>query len=398
MNRFVWDEYTWNPDPNSPFTEFNGKLIPSRIPLSALISGKSNSICLIHPTHLGSRSDYRWPFSSESPISFIDIQEIIPSHMPRTSDHRWSIHCRRIAPGGQGATNGNHLRKMGEIATRIGGEVYRNRERIFPDFQLLVSAWCCSFNLATFNAVFSQFGSPEILEIWPSLQNSPILSEFGWSPLINDAFLKNQIFFSGKPPSLSSRSFSLLNSFYGSWKGKSSDKNSLKTVDTSAVIPGLLALHIRRGDFAEHCNGLFDWSSTWNGFNHFPGLPDRFDMPEDSEERREEYRRRCYPNVTEIAAKVRKIVTDRELEQGSSACSRFNNKKLKRIYVMTNGHESWIEELKTALHADMPDYWEAIHSSRDLTLTWEQRFVAQALDMLVAERADVFVGNGVCAL
>jgi hypothetical protein len=38
---FVFDDYTWNPD-GSIFTDYNGHLIPSRIPLTALLGGKYN--------------------------------------------------------------------------------------------------------------------------------------------------------------------------------------------------------------------------------------------------------------------------------------------------------------------------------------------------------------------
>lgn len=37
--RFVFDNFTWERD-GPEFTEYNGKLIPSRIPLSTMISGQ----------------------------------------------------------------------------------------------------------------------------------------------------------------------------------------------------------------------------------------------------------------------------------------------------------------------------------------------------------------------
>jgi len=40
------------------------------------------------------------------------------------------------------------------------------------------------------------------------------------------------------------------------------------------------------------------------------------------------------------------------------------------------------------------DEWEHIGSSRDLRLTREQRHNSQAMDMAVAQRAEVFIGNG----
>ena len=42
ISSFVFDNYTWNPD-GPDYTDYNGKLIPSRIPLSAIMSGKINS-------------------------------------------------------------------------------------------------------------------------------------------------------------------------------------------------------------------------------------------------------------------------------------------------------------------------------------------------------------------
>lgn len=39
LSRFVFDDYIWNPD-GSVYSDYNGKLIPSRIPLTALVGGK----------------------------------------------------------------------------------------------------------------------------------------------------------------------------------------------------------------------------------------------------------------------------------------------------------------------------------------------------------------------
>lgn len=36
---FVFDDYIWNPD-GSIYSEYNGRLIPSRIPISAILGGK----------------------------------------------------------------------------------------------------------------------------------------------------------------------------------------------------------------------------------------------------------------------------------------------------------------------------------------------------------------------
>ena len=62
---------------------------------------------------------------------------------------------------------------------------------------------------------------------------------------------------------------------------------------------------------------------------------------------------------------------------------------------MTNGKAPYIANLKRALWDAAPGEWDSISSSRDLALNWEQKFVAQAVDVLVAQRAQVLIGNGV---
>ena len=67
--------------------------------------------------------------------------------------------------------------------------------------------------------------------------------------------------------------------------------------------------------------------------------------------------------------------------------------RLDRVFVMTNGAPEWVALLKQALAAT--GHYKHVASSRDLVLSWEQKYVAQAVDMLVGQRAQVFIGNGV---
>lgn len=46
-SRFVFADYVWNPD-GSPYSHYNGKLIPSRIPLTALVGGKFHYLQTYH--------------------------------------------------------------------------------------------------------------------------------------------------------------------------------------------------------------------------------------------------------------------------------------------------------------------------------------------------------------
>ncbi|KAJ2974143.1 hypothetical protein NUW54_g11938 [Trametes sanguinea] len=66
---------------------------------------------------------------------------------------------------------------------------------------------------------------------------------------------------------------------------------------------------------------------------------------------------------------------------------------LENVYIMTNGAVEWVDALKAALRAT--GRWKNVASSRDLVLNWEQKYVAQAVDMLIGQRAQMFVGNGV---
>ena len=114
----------------------------------------------------------------------------------------------------------------------------------------------------------------------------------------------------------------------------------------SLAIPGLLAIHVRRGDFKGHCVHLAKWSSDWNAFNSFPEFHDKFDRPTDggwgetSEANVELYVRRCYPSIEQIIEKVSQV-------QKEAA------DPLRYLYIMTNGPRSWVEELKSALAQNM---------------------------------------------
>lgn len=190
-----------------------------------------------------------------------------------------------------------------------------------------------------------------------------MVTEFRWSSLILDGFNRNKKLYA---------------------------PNGLTTgtpADPYPVIPGLLALHIRRGDFELHCRGLAEWGSTWTGFNQLPNLFDHFDPPPHPKEGNvtqeiyDAYAKSCYPSIEDI---VQKVADVKQTKAG---------KALSNIYIMTNGKHPWLTNLKNALHKSGD--WNQISSSRELKVSWEQKFVVQSIDMVVGHRADVFVGNGV---
>jgi hypothetical protein len=208
---------------------------------------------------------------------------------------------------------------------------------------------------------------PRMADAWPQLLESPIVTDWAWSPLVTSGVEGNA---ARIHPALA--------------RGGARD--------TRALLPGLLALHIRRRDFSEHCEHLARWRSQWNALNVGPDFPDTFDPPpgggdgEYTPELLAYYMRHCYPDIPQIVARVREV----------SADARAQGHTLDRIYILTNGAPEWLSELKAALRG--VQQWQSIGTSRDLWLSREQKYVAQAMDQLVATRAEVFVGNPVRTL
>lgn len=231
--------------------------------------------------------------------------------------------------------------------------------------------------------------------MWPRLSNSPILQDFSWSPLILESFARNAHLFGA-----TSKSFRFLPSYVRPSSSPPTPKelhNVEPILPPTKIdpIPGLLVLHIRRGDFADHCAHLANWSSDWNGFNKFATLPDKFHVPHDgegghaTEVSMQYYFQRCFPTIEQITERVRQVLADQKKTYGGT-------NELKRVYIMTNGDKAWLNDLKKALMGIRK--WDSVTSSRDLRLGWEAKPVAQAVDMLVGQRAQVFIGNGVSHL
>ena len=102
----------------------------------------------------------------------------------------------------------------------------------------------------------------------------------------------------------------------------------------------------------------------------------------------DDFMRHCWPSVDDIVRRVRDVKRDFEETGGD----------LKFIYILTNGKRNWIDELTERLLTSKMG-WERVTSSLDLTLISEPEELAnQAVDMEIARRAAVFVGNGVCYL
>ncbi|KAN0088727.1 hypothetical protein V8E55_005784 [Tylopilus felleus] len=320
---FVFNDYVWKPN-GSLYSDFNGKLIPSRIPLSALSGG---------PVVGGP-----WPPGDQTPRSV--SREFFHKVCPNPTVLSTSI------------INTEDMRWNDDIPASYIFEKWVEKINSMDDPCLMLDP-----NSPPIFEYWIYGNKKRLLSIWPYLSASPSTTHWDWSPLVYDAFRRNRHLF--EPTKAT---------FLGGLFDSDGD-------DTSSPVPGLLAIHVRRGDFQDHCVHLSKWNADWNAFNAFPEFYDRFDPPAEVDV----YIRRCYPTIEQIVDKVGQVQKEA-------------TEPLRYVYIMTNGPTPWVEELETALARNMT--WDHVGSSRNLKLTWEHKFISQAVDMYIAQRAQVFIGNG----
>lgn len=332
---FVFNNFTWD-EGVSDYSIYNLKPIPSRIPLTALIRG---------PTVGGP-----FPPGDHAPLAVMKEFWDTTCQNPTVIDNNAVV-----------ATWGGEDPTSQAIVDKWIGLLDASHDRcveVAKDPRQLFDIWLL------------QDGN-RLLDLWPAFSQSPILRHFRWSDLVELAFDTNREVFA---PSNTVESNLM------------SVPDNVPSPERYTVIPGLLALHIRRGDFIRHCKRLAGWNANFVGYNAFPSLPDRELRPADLDPGAldELYRVRCFPEIDEI---VRKVENVRSTEAGRG---------MQHLYIMTNAPADWILELKAALqHVGT---WENIASSRDILVNKEQEYVKQAVDMLIGQRAQVFIGNGFSSL
>jgi hypothetical protein len=211
------------------------------------------------------------------------------------------------------------------------------------------------------------WGSHRILSLWESFSKSPTSRLLEPSPIVRGAVERNEYLFMPRGP-------------------RPKHPVSRNPYDR------MLAIHVRRGDFKESCLELAKWNSTFYSWNLLPQLPDEFVPPPGGEqgnntaENVEKYLQHCLPTFEDI---VRKVSYSRREFQSRT---RTDSKTLDVIYLLTNEVGEWLEKLKETLR---DDGWHTVVTSRDLVLDQEQTEVNMAVDMEIARRAAVFIGNGV---
>lgn len=196
------------------------------------------------------------------------------------------------------------------------------------------------------------------------------------------------------------------------------------------IIPGLLAVHIRRGDYEQHCKFLSEWRveyGYWNCFGSysaskptfpegvahhdispsrcdptFPKLNDTlYDPPYAASPHKNEdgsidpttltleelILYHCWQDLDSIRDRLHAV---REWQKAK------NGRELKDIYVLTNTKDDdWISALKELLRKD--GWVGQINTSADTAhnLSITGMSVNQGVDMAIAHWSEVFLGNGV---
>ncbi|KAJ7196469.1 hypothetical protein GGX14DRAFT_526712 [Mycena pura] len=245
---------------------------------------------------------------------------------------------------------------------------------------------------------FPFMGTDKMVSIWPSYGNSPTLKEYAWSALIARALARNFALLS--PGDLPHELALALLQSTSTAPGAGSAAQPYPLAHFAPYrarappIRGLLGLHVRRGDYAGHCQGLAAWGSDYNAWNllgrpdvraagHGPALPDHLDVPPGMS-RQDAALAHCWPSVDAIVQRARAV-------RASSPVGH----ELGAVYLATNGEDEWVAELAGRLRAEG---YALVSSSFDMQLAQDERAVAQAVDMAVLTAAQVFIGNGFSSL
>jgi len=262
-----------------------------------------------------------------------------------------------------------------------------------------------------------------VLSMWHGLSKSPFFTHWDWSPLIHTEVERAGF---PVPSNTSAARLRLALPPTHPWASSKSPSVETSPPTTPFTIPGLLAAHVRRGDYGEHCKFLA-WAKVeygyWASFGSYsvsqptfpPGVPhhdirpDHVDptlptlndtlydppfarhLPRNPDgtvdpttltlEQLIQYH--CYQDLDAVRNRLYAV---REWQ-------RAKGRELKDVFILTNGSEDWIGALRELLKEDG---WGEVTTSRDLSPSEDGQAVNQGIDMAIANWAEVFVGNGVC--
>ncbi|KAF7319641.1 SH3 and PX-domain-containing 3 [Mycena chlorophos] len=254
---------------------------------------------------------------------------------------------------------------------------------------------------------YSLIGSPLILSAWPSYSSSPVLRQFAWSQLVARAIFENLHAVAPSAPTIPGYLAPIA-------AIPPNDQNPFVSFAplraSSAPIPGLLGIHVRRGDYQGHCEFLVAIEAEYNAWNNlgspeflarahaaaekwgiqkgasaaWPQLPDGRTIPAGMA-KQDALKQHCYPEIDHIVHRAA------EVRKGAASSS-----PLTTVFIATNGKREWVSKLVHALHLDG---WGHVATSMDLHLGPEAWAVSQAVDMgILSVLAEEFIGVGFSSL
>ena len=261
-----------------------------------------------------------------------------------------------------------------------------------------------------------------VLSIWHGLSKSPFFTQWDWSPLIY-AQLERAGF--PLPSNTSSARLRLALPPTHPWASSKLPSVETDSPTTPFTIPGLLAAHVRRGDYDEHCRFLA-WAKVeyayWASFGTYsvsnptfpPGVPhhdirpDHVDptLPKLNDTLYDPPFIRHFPQNPDGSVDPKTLTLEQLIQYhcyqdldgvrsrlyAVREWQRTKGRELKDVFILTNGSENWIGALKELLKEDG---WGEVKTSRDFTLSEDGQAVNQGVDMAIANWAEVLLGNGV---
>jgi GDP-fucose protein O-fucosyltransferase len=333
---YVFSEFVWKRE-YYPWPEEKALNWPPITPLLALISGPS--------------AGDPWPANDPAPRSISDkwFEVVCPP------ERRKIINTREIKP---------HLWYAG------GREVFETWKKALDGPEPCIEIQSATREQDNFSQVFDLWiwGSGKLIEIWDEFKASPVSQSLGASHIVQNALDDNKHVFEATP-------------------------EEFGVVDPYSR---MLAIHLRRGDFREACKMLSDNNATFYSWNLFEFLPDKFTPPsggtigKNTPENDAKYMERCLPSDDDILQKIRDSRRDYLL----AAQREGRNETVDVLYILTNEDNEWLTEIKKNMKNEG---WRVIITSRDLKLNMEAKEVSMAVDMEIARKASVFIGNGVSA-
>ncbi|KDR77925.1 hypothetical protein GALMADRAFT_118802 [Galerina marginata CBS 339.88] len=414
---FVFEDFVWSHLP-FPYTLYDFSLRPTRVPMSAflggwIVGGNKSSNFSVEKQNTGDSLR-----SAQTPAADLG------SDASRSSPY--SSHLLALPPPPSATADGVHILQW--WVERLSRDDVKAAKCVVVR-ELERRVWDSDF-----------FGSSRILSLFPLLQDSPVLRKFEWSPLVNGVVERSvsRLF----RPSAQVRQPSVpgIPDFSSTFA-----KGTANRIFANDSMPGVLAVHLRRGDYKRHCVRLSNWGAGYMGWNRLVDgqAEDRLDFKagltafptydtqesshntsaNDQQKKDAYYLAHCLPTIPQIVSRLRQVratYNPAPLPSNSGSTSGKQHHTLSQVYVLTNGWPSFVAELRTALLADG---WERVVASVDLEdddvdalipgsqdtklvseqrkaigLSTEEMGVSAAIDMGLAERAEVFVGNGFSSL